>query len=261
MAALVAAGIFSVSTLTGQAFTPQSWQFGSDEGRDGDGGFPLLAVASSAEGNVAQWSLTADAIRLTASDVYNDFSALLPITGLGGTSLQNFTITLEGTMVTIPGDSWAFRGGAVALGGGDLGSVYGTTDSYVASLHRIQTSTERRLRIATGPGGSALANVTPDSLSSGDAFTVRLAGTFDNGALTMVASTWYNNDMGTIWTAGPVTVQEPLDGNYFGIGGRARAGLEVDFHSLAIVPEPSTYALIGGVAVLGLVFVRRRFGR
>ena len=253
-----AVGLFAASSLFG--FSPQTWQFGSGEGRDGDGGFALLTVPNEAGADTAQWSVTADALRLTSSAgaPYNDFSAILPMSGLGGTNLQNFTITLEGTLISIGTDSWSYRGGIVALGDGALGTDYGTTDHYVASLHRIQSS-ERRLRLAVGPGGSTLVQTTPDSLSSEDAFTVRLEGTYDSeGALTMVASTWYNNDMGTMWTVGPHTVASPRDGTYFGIGGRLRSETEVDFHNLSIVPEPATYAFVGGLLALGLVLIRRR---
>ncbi len=261
LAAALTVGIYATVALTAEGFTPQSWNFGSGEGRDGDGGFALSVVGNDPEGDLGEWNVTSDAIRFTAPDEYNDYSALLPINELGGTTLQDFTITLTGTITSISGDSWAFRGGAVALGEGALGTDYGTTDHYVASLHRIQSS-ERRFRIAAGAGGSVLASVTPDTLSSGVGFTVRLEGSYDqDGVLSMLASTWYDNDTETIWTAGPYTNPDPMSGIYFGIGGRARSGTEVDFHSLAIVPEPATYALFGGLLALGLVLVRRRFAR
>lgn len=264
---VVLAGILmGTVSATGQ-FSPQSWNFGTGVGRDGDGGFPLLAVSGSLEGPMAEWSQTENAIRITASNtgsVYNDFSALLPMAGLGGDNLQDFVITLEGSLVSIPGDSWAYRGGIIALGDGALGTTYATTDHYAGILHRIQSS-DRRVRMMSGVAGSVLVQTTPDTLSSGQAFTVRLEGSYDqDGALTMLLSAWYDNDTGTMWTVGPHTVTDPRDGSYFGIGGRIRANhaetpTVVDFHSLTIIPEPAAVAFAFGLLALVPVVFRRRF--
>ena len=240
------------------ALEPLSWQFGSDF--DGDGGFELKAVwdeeaEDKTEPTTGEWLLESDALSFylppLASDGpsnnYTDAGAFIAVDGLGDGNYQDFQIQVTGEIISV-GHDWN-RFGIVALGGGELGTVYDTLDYYSARLQRPTTGASgRQLRIAHGMGnhlgGSGLQFDLPYSLGSGG-FTLTLTGRYNNEQqLFMVLNLLHEDYPDENWTAqSDLRGGDSLrDGIHFGFGGRFRSGTgsdtEVRFTSMSIEEAP-----------------------
>jgi hypothetical protein len=75
----------------------------------------------------------------------------------------------------------------------------------------------------------------------------------------------YETEISTSWTTYEFDFDVPAGASYFRFdlmtqkeGGQVNGTFTTDFRNLTVVPEPSTYALILGVLVLGFVAYRRK---
>ncbi len=252
--------LLSVTTLAGaaHAFEPVSWRFGTDF--DGDAGFQTAAVwDETAEDKTTpttgEWIVDSDSIRFYLppldpdgpSNNYTDAGAFVAVDGLGDGNFRDFRIELSGEIVSI-GHDWN-RFGIVALGGGELGTVYNTLDYYSARFQRPTAGgTNRQLRIAHGMGnhlgGSDLQFYLPHSLGSGE-FTLTLTGRYnEEDQLFMLLQLDHEDYPDENWTAqSDLRGADSLrDGIQFGFGGRFRSGTgsdtDVRFTSMSIEEPP-----------------------
>lgn len=227
----------------------------------------------------AEWALNGDAYRnnQTATS-WTPTTASTSITGVAGNSFTletQFTISSFGT----------FNGNGATLGMGlfSLSSNFvgtNTTNSYYLAdwVYGHSSGTDvGRLRIIAL--GDTSGTTTPTygfaddnaganfAATQGTTYLLRLVGTYsESGSLSMTLGLFNAAGTTQIGTSASLTDSSPLTGEYFGY--RNRIGIQggtstIDFDnfsvtSLAAVPEPATYALLGGLAALGLVVARRR---
>ena len=251
-AALFAGFALAATTAHGQL----SVNFGTDN--DGDGGFTTF-------GSDVNWSTTSDALRGERVGGWSNDAASIEVPGIAG---QDFQITMTVTMDTIRDSGGGFtsqRFGLVFLGS-DPGDMDDDSTFYAATFYPNRGD-HGELMVWQGqndftfPGvGEGDFDRTEGSTDNGTQYTFNLAGTYQqNGDLDVAFSVTDTltglgaNDVAT------TTISGPLAGNVFGVGGRGNGtGNVIDYNSFEVIPEPSTYALLGGLGALGLTLLIRR---
>jgi hypothetical protein len=112
--------------------------------------------------------------------------------------------------------------------------------------------------------GAADANAAANlSITTGTTYTLRLEGSYVGSTLTMTFGLFDAAGTTQIGTSATASDTSPLTGTNFGYRNRIGLGggtsiIDFDNYSITAIPEPSTYALLGGAGALGLALVRRR---
>jgi len=260
--------------------TPQSFDFGSGTGQTtfGDAGF---TAASDASFNVQN-----QANKVTFNSTANNQTGGITrtFTGLGDGARNNFTITADFEMIMY--QSWVtsnWRPASILLFGDGSSVNDMNNNSLSVQLRSNSTAGDNGslFQIANGiSDGSPFVSTTfgdhiqhPDRLQI--SVDVSFSGTNDmlveasltrlNDASGQGGSVGESGDFLTISHLFEDSADTFIDGTHFGAAARLMEGPnwrgrggEVALESFSVVPEPSTYALMAGLAVLGLVIVRRR---
>ncbi len=114
--------------------------------------------------------------------------------------------------------------------------------------------------------GLADANSTFNYLAieAGTTYTLRLQGSIIGSTLNMTLGLFDATGTTQIGTSATASDTSPLAGEFFGYRNRISQGGSstiIDFDNYSVtsaIPEPATYALLGGVAALGLALAQRR---
>lgn len=230
-------------------------------------------TAFTSEATDAEWALSGGAYRNTYSNsVITPSTASVSIANLSGGDFvleSQFTIQQFGTA----------NGNGATIGFGALASsaTFSTTsNSYYLVDFKIEGSSGvGGLRILaqgdSATGFTTTAGTADDNASSGLAvtagttYTLRLAGTYNAGALNMTFGLFNAAGTAQIGTSATATDLTPLTGTNFGFRNRIGIGggvsiIDFDNFSLttAAIPEPSAFALLGGLVALGLTTAKRR---
>lgn len=236
------------------AVIAQSFDFGSDAGKNGFGGFSATPASA--------WATQPDSLRYTRNNDtgtgnQNAF-ALRQFTSLGG---ENFTITTEATL-TAQGASTA--GNADRFGLALFSPLApGTTDGInliLRNIGRPRTGNPQTdgplIGIYNGVNGSSstseqwLGSVAPGTRYTFTSDVVYSGANFDV-TFTLSDGTVSQNITSTFAAAS-------FTNDNFGLGSRTTSGLVVDYDTFSVsaIPEPtSALLLLGG---LGAFALRRR---
>lgn len=241
------------------------WDFGSEA--DGAGG--LSGYTSSSGGG---WSPTADAFRLKTTDPSNDFfnsSATTTFGLIGGALGADFELVTTVALTARGTSTSTFRRfGFVFLGAADVnGDVTDASSFYSAVFFPNQGSGAGQLRLQNGMGTS----ITQQSRASGSnadgtVYLMSLAGTYlAGGDLSLIFFVADLDGSGNLVAGSSqsmaTTIANPHQGTHFGLGARLQRDDTLDYHTLQVIPEPSTYAMVLGGLVLVGAFVSRRRSR
>lgn len=222
----------------------------------------------------AEWSLLDGAYRNTfTNSTVTPTVASISITGVAG---NTFTIETQFTVRSI-GNINA-NGATLGFGFFANSSSFNSTggDSYYLADFSFANSSSTnvgRLRIlALGDttGFTATDSIADDNsganfaITENTTYTLRLEGSYVGATLNMTLALFDATGTTQIGTTAVASDTSPLSGEFFGY--RNRIGLGggstiVDFDNYSVttpVPEPSAYALIGGVGALGLALALRR---
>ncbi len=236
-------------------------------------------LAFTTETTDAEWALNGGAYRNTYSKSNSTAStAALSVGGVVGNSFtmeSQFTVTQAGN----------FNVNGATLGFGFFASspTFSTTSNsfYLADFQygnsTSNTANVGLLRIlslgddsdfsavnASADGDIGTSNL---AVSVGTTYTLRLIGTYEGETLNMSFGLWDAAGTSQIGTSATATDLTPLTGTNFGYRNRIGQGggtsiIDYDNYSItasvSAVPEPSAFAFLGGVVVLGAASVRRR---
>lgn len=225
----------------------------------------------------AQWELNGGAYRNTIpNSSVTVSSASTSITGVAGNA---FTMETQFTISSF--GNFNSNGGTLGFGVLSLSATFAgtnTASSYylVDWLYGKDTSPDvgrlRILALGDTTGFTATNSVADHNADAnhaatlGTTYTLRLEGTYaENGTLSMTLGLFDATGTTQIGTSATATDLTPLTGEYFGY--RNRIGLGggtslIDFDNFSLtsstIPEPSAFALLGGLGAFGLAATRRR---
>ncbi len=234
-------------------------------------------TAFTTETTDAEWALNGGAYRHNyANHTITPSSASLSITGVAGTDFvleTQFTVQQTGS---INGNGATLGMGLFSLSSTFAGSN-SSTSYYLADLVYGHSSGSEvgRLRIValgdttgyTNANGLADDNASGTlAITTGTTYTMRLEGTYaENGSLSMTLGLFNAAGNAQIGTSATATDLTPLTGTNFGYRNRIGIGSGssiIDFDNFSVtpsaIPEPSAFALLGGLAALGMTAVKRR---
>lgn len=232
------------SSLHGQVTAPYSNDFSSN----------ISDFTTSGD-----WTLntTDDVLEYNSSGTANSIAAV-DTTNLGGdaNSALDFELTTVFSVNSLSGT--VFTG--VGLLGNDTGLSGGGSNPYYL-LDLKDDGGMRILELNTSNTTLATGTFAGGALAASDTFTLTASGSYAGGELTIT----FTIDDGTDSTTIAGVDATPLTGTVFGLRNRATSGnsLSLDYSSfnLAVIPEPSTYAvLMGGLFAL-LATLRSRLRR
>jgi len=267
--------IFCVSSACclslGASITPVSYDFGTDPGKITyqDAGFFANSDSNLTISNME------DSVRFITSSNNQTGGITRTFNGLGDNAKNNFTIDTQfqmGIYQSFQSSFWRPASVLMFANGDSEGST--VTDIHTTGIAVMLRSDGTSNADATSLqilGGGILGDVftsvawTGDLIIQPDRFNltvdVSFSGTNDmevsasltrlGDDVTITASHFFADSADTY-----------IGGDHFGFGGRLQMGSNFDgrteLESFSVIPEPSTYALMAGLAVLGLVMVRRR---
>lgn len=192
------------------------------------------------------------------------------------TDVGSTSYTLNTDVMFTPNFGGPFTTGGSALGFGFMTNI-GTNDGYTAIIRFTGTNTAdfrlfKDTNVTTGNLGTQVTAATSTFTrqsgvwSTGTFYTLSLAIANTGSAISFSASvlTTGGTTLGTFSTftdASPVSVTNTTVGVRFGEAAGDRIAIDNFSVTTSAVPEPSTVALLSGLAALGLaVYVRRRRG-
>lgn len=176
----------------------------------------------------------------------------------------------NGTGSTINHTAGTFSAGSLQVGGGSDGH-YDLSGTGVLSVGAVTINNNSSFGISGTSASASAASMSIDSGSSLD-FTfgatginaITLSGQFNitSGALLSVDGSSYTGGFGTIdlVTFGSIvgSFVDPTDIELTGFAAGSSIGYDSDSMFITIVPEPGTFALLGGMLALSYVMLRRR---
>lgn len=231
-------------------------------------------TAFTTETTNAEWALNNGAYRNTYSNsAITPTTASLSVTGAAGnpfTLETQFTVQQTGNFNT--------NGATLGFGLFASSATFSTTGNsyYLADFQYANTTTTnvgklRILSLGDATGFTAADSVADDNtgtatlaITTGTTYTLRLEGTYaEGGSLSMTLGLFDAAGTTQIGTFATASDSSPLMGDFFGYRNRIGLGggtsiIDFDNYSIAAIPEPSTYALLGGIAALGLALAQRR---
>lgn len=226
----------SVSSALGEAdhwTLPGTFiNFGSD--LDGLADFQLMKVAAPDADPRGSWQVQAEAINFSLShsepgSTYMEIGVLRDLTELGWSTGEDFTFSMEAEVSGIQ-SAWN-RFGIIALSEAPDEHTYGGSNFYHAKVRVRPGSSNppRDIHIAHGFGGEPFSNIDVEEVPVfGDGiFSMTLKGRYQpNGDLHLHFSVQHSEFHGK-WVYEGI-VQDPLDGSWFGVGGRIRTYANFD---------------------------------
>jgi len=187
----------------------------------------------------------------------------------GGTPLDkfsNFTVKADASF------NEGFGSGSASLG--FYTKVNDAATSGYLAVFRIESTSKATLRLfeagnpSTASGAGTQIGTSVDLVSSGSNFVL---GTFYTFSLTVQDIGGNVSFTGSVLTAGGTLIgsAQTLSDTTSAVTGLGQVGIRLgassassltrmDNFSITAIPEPSTYALLGGVGALGLALVTRR---
>ncbi|HLP07577.1 MAG TPA: PEP-CTERM sorting domain-containing protein [Opitutaceae bacterium] len=205
-------------------------------------------------------------------------SSLLALLVASTSTLAQTTIVWDNFSA---GDTYSSSGAWAGMSGG---TAYGTAsaftptasgqfDSFTAAIHSINTSAFRpfTLTLTTsvdGKFGTTLWTTATQTIGNSSAGLFSLT---DIGGPALSAGTEYWMILTSTADGAAVNWRSALPGNPAGTTSVANLGSSTNYYTgadgrvmrvgVSAIPEPSTYAMCCGVAVLGFAMIRRRFVR
>lgn len=229
-------------SLTAFAFEKQ-WQFGSEDERDGDGGF-VLTNTSRTNG---EWSVAEESLRFVNRRVANpdqrnftEATATIDLAAHGFESGMDFTAQLDMSFRGV----WEWnRFGVLALAPDMRSHAYADGGNFMGGQIRVGRGGSAVLAVANDFGGQTgqIESMPLDSRLGDGRYTLTLSGRYQaDGGLELTVSALKQGQ------AVPVIVQtrsisEPPAGLHFGFGGRLLAHQSesrqpvIDLHSFRFV--------------------------
>lgn len=235
----------------------QSFDFGSDIGKDGDGGFNLIAQNSPPPNDTAAWSTQADSLRYSRgadNANQNAFALIQNNSALSNNFTIQSTVTLNSTKALAPGN--ADRFGLSLFTPATPGNSDGV-QLVLGNVFRTAAGGGPLLLIRQGINGTVLASA---AWSGTFPFTVGTVFTFTGDV------TYTGPDVNVSFTLASGIHSQVISHTFisptfandnFGFASRTTSGLIVDYDTFAIIPEPSTYLLLG-LGLGALVILRRK---
>lgn len=243
-------------------------------------------TAFTTEAADLEWSVTGGVYKNTYAQTNSTATTnSISITGVAG---HSFTIETQFTVQQIG----TLNANGTTLGFGVFASsaTFGTTSGnslYLADFsfaNATSSSTDvGRLRIlaqgdTSGFTGNTIAtNGLADAntsfgylaIETGTTYTLRLQGSIVGSTLNMTLGLFDAAGTTQIGTSATASDTSPLTGEFFGYRNRISQGggsSTIDFDNFSLttgsaVPEPSAYALLGGLGALGVVISQRRIRR
>lgn len=229
-------------------------------------------VAFTTETPDAEWAVLNGAYRNTyTNSSFTPSSASLSLSGVAG---NNFTIETRFTVQQLG----TFNANTATLGFGFLASSSSFSDSansyYLAdfAFGNNSSSNVGRLRILslgdtagfTGTNGAADDNAAVNlAITTGTTYTLRLEGSFVGSTLNLTLALFNADGTTQIGTTATASDTSPLSGEFFGYRNRIGIGggtsiIDFDNYNVSAIPEPASFASLGGVAVFGLALLQRR---
>ena len=235
--------------------TPVDFDFGTGSGQEdvnavgSDFTTTIINIDSSAD---AQFNTLPGALQMLQANNFNNWSnvSATVATDLSAATQSSFSMSSTLTLANMGGTF--SRVGLTFFGDGG------------SSIAAIFLPSNNSIRITSGINDDLATNYVQGTLSgfsSGSTYTLSVIGNFlGNGDLDIDFSL---NEVGGDEISGSVShtftaaTLDGLDlGNEFGVIGRIRNGVDVQYDNLSIIPEPAT-ALLGGLGFLMLLRRRR----
>lgn len=235
-------------------------------------------TAFTTETTDVEWALSGGAYRNTYSNSsITPSTASIALTGVAGNA---FTIETQFTVQ----QTGSLNGNGATLGFGFFASsaTFSTTANsyYLADLNYgnsggTNVGKLRILALGDSSGFTAVDSIADDNAAStlaittGTTYTLRLTGTYGTGgSLSMTLGLFDAAGSSQIGTSATATDLTPLTGANFGYRNRIGIGggtSIIDFDNFSVtsaaIPEPTSFALAGGLGGLALAALRRRGSR
>lgn len=240
------------TTHAASVSTPIDYDFGTGSGQEDVNavGSDFTTTINNDTSADAQFNTLPDALQMRNSPNHWSNVSATVATDLSAATQSSFSMSSTLTLANMGGNF--SRVGLTFFGnGGD-------------SIAAIFLPNNNSIRITSGINDGLATNYVQGTLSgfsAGSTYTLSLVGAFlGNGDLEIDFSL---NEVGGDGISGSVShtfTAAALDdltlGNEFGVIGRIRDGVDVQYDNLSIIPEPAT-ALLGALGMLALLRRRR----
>ena len=220
--ALVLALVFGLAGGVEARESETSWVFGYGEGRDGGGGF-VVGNTSLTNG---EWSVEEGALRFInryrgADSDQNNFTeaaAVVDLSEHGFVPGDDFTVSVQFELRGVR--DWS-RVGVVGLAPDMENHKYRETGFYHGQL-RVHSGGGYHLRVADGfSGDRPIVSLPMKGSIREDAYQMTLIGTYTEGEKLVLRIEFEREDES--WIMETEEIAAPLEGTWFGFGGRFRA--------------------------------------
>ncbi len=241
----------SATVSFGQIALPASFDWGTDTGKDNPTG---VGFVTSNQSN-SSWSLQTDSHRLLGSSSQNNSSSGVASAqfDFDATSDPGFLIQMSTNRTHGTGSDFG-QTSIFALG--SAAPVAGNPSTMTNGIQLRLTTSQLQLLNSTGASIAFSAHSFLNTLGDWD---YTFSGIFSGSNLILTATASRGTDTVTLNHTIENYASTYTFGNRFGYGGRVShtGALNIDTFSISVIPEPSTYALLG-MGLGALIWLRRR---